>query len=224
MSDALKNFFALLPGTYRSVLCLNGELPSAEFFKNISLPIIAADGAYNQLAKINIIPEFAIGDGDSIQHPIDPRCTWFQVENKNNSDFEKALKLSEEKNLSPSIVVGLNGGNLDHILHNIEIFSQTDCIGFSCHQMIVNLKKQQTFRFEKNTKLSLFGAPECRVTTHGLRWELNDYKLQFSYLSSCFNRTVFDEILINVQSGHCLLMVYLDETLDKGSDLFINKI
>ena len=216
MSDLL--FFELIPsiGEYRSVICLNGELPSIEFFQNIQLPIIAADGAYNQLAKMNIIPEFATGDGDSIQHPIDPRCAWFQVENQNNSDFEKALDLSKEKNLSPSIVVGLNGGDLDHILHNIEIFSQTSCIGFARHQMIVGLTKSQTFHLGKNTKLSLFGVPESMVTTHGLRWELIDYKLQFPYRSSSFNRTVSDEILINVQSGRCILMIYLDETVDKG--------
>ena len=51
---------------YKSVLCLNGDLPKASFFREMDLPIIAADGAANYLIKNDILPEVIIGDLDSI--------------------------------------------------------------------------------------------------------------------------------------------------------------
>ncbi len=46
---------------YRSILCLDGALPDAAFFK-LNLPIIAADGAANQLMQMGYRARMVIGD------------------------------------------------------------------------------------------------------------------------------------------------------------------
>jgi thiamine pyrophosphokinase len=47
---------------YKSVLCLNGELPKPSFFNKLNLPIIAADGSANYLAKNDLLPKAIVGD------------------------------------------------------------------------------------------------------------------------------------------------------------------
>ena len=219
MNQATERFFTLLPklGRYRSVLCLNGSLPAVDFFKKIDYPIVATDGAYNRLMSIGIIPDVAIGDGDSIQGAVNSHCQWIYAEDQNFSDFEKALLYLEKKSLLPAIILGINGGFLDHILHNIEIFSQTSCIGFDGQQLVINLRGCQNFEFGPNIKISFFGTPECIVTTQGLRWELDHFQLKFPFKNSCFNRCLTGKFEITVNQGKGLMIVYLTDEIDAGS-------
>ena len=55
-----------MPNKFKSILCLDGELPSAAFFFFFTLPIIAADGAANTLMQMGVLPQIVIGDLDSI--------------------------------------------------------------------------------------------------------------------------------------------------------------
>lgn len=52
---------------YRSILCLNGDLPDPSFFHKRKLPVIAADGAANVLCNLGVFPDLITGDLDSIQ-------------------------------------------------------------------------------------------------------------------------------------------------------------
>ena len=38
---------------------------------------------------------------------------------QNSSDFQKAMKYLESQNLLPTIILGISGGYIDHILNNI---------------------------------------------------------------------------------------------------------
>jgi len=118
-----EKFLAILPalGTYRSLICLHGALPERDFFSYFDLPIIATDGAANLLYHHNITADIIIGDWDSVGVPIDERVKKIIIKDQSFSDFQKALKFSQDNHLSSSIVLGINGGYIDHILNNISI-------------------------------------------------------------------------------------------------------
>ena len=60
----------VMPKKYRSILCLHGDIsPGVLTFLNI--PVIAADGAVNFLQEKGVIPDYVIGDLDSISAPFD---------------------------------------------------------------------------------------------------------------------------------------------------------
>jgi thiamine pyrophosphokinase len=106
--------------TYKSILCLNGELPQRDFFEKRPLPVIAADGATNKLFTLGITPHIVIGDLDSVDP--DLNVNRLHIQDQSRCDYEKAMEYIEQQGLLPTIVLGSSGGDLDHILNNINIF------------------------------------------------------------------------------------------------------
>lgn len=202
---------------FRSVLCLNGELPSYNILSNINLPIIAADGAVNKLINIGLIPEIVIGDLDSISSDLLKKIPHLKNADQNYSDFQKALKYIISNNLNPSIICGMSGGFLDHILNNInifmnlenDIFMDDDVIGFC-------LKRKLSLKLTIGTKISIFGLPNCRISTRGLKWELNNELLTFPGKNSALNRVKAQEITIDISEGIALIIIYKDIIDDAG--------
>lgn len=202
---------------FKSVLCLNGKLPSYNTFSNINLPIIAADGAVNKLIDTGFIPDIVIGDLDSISLDLLKKIPHLKNADQNYSDFQKALKYITSNNLNPSIICGISGGVLDHILNNVnifmdlenDIFMDDDVIGFC-------LRKKRSLKLTIGTKISIFGLPDCRISTHGLKWELNNELLTFPGKNSSLNRMKNQEVTIDISDGTALIIIYKDIINDAG--------
>ena len=192
---------------YKSVICLDGQLP-IEFLKTINLPILAADGAANTLIKNRITPTAIIGDLDSVDLRFANESIVLKVYDQDSTDFEKVLSYAEQKKLAPSIITGISGGYLDRIFMNLSIFAQTDSLFYSTD--LIAFSKTEDFSLELpcDTKISLFGAPKCDVTTSGLKWNLNNAELIFCGFSSCSNRTIASRIDVKV-SGRIFVFIYL---------------
>lgn len=197
---------------YRSILCLNGSLPSADFFMT-DLPIIAADGATNHLMQMGVMPNIVIGDLDSVLPEYLNRIASHYHYDQNFCDFEKSVQYLEKEQLLPAIIVGINGGYLDHILNNVNLFLKTGCLLFSppIWGFVFDSRENPSLTFPLNTKISLFGIPHANITTTGLRWNLCHDDLLFPGKTSCFNRTQEQEIRIDVHTGAVLILVYLDK-------------
>ena len=82
---------------YKSIICLDGELP-VEFLKKISLPILAADGAANTLIHNGITPNVIIGDLDSLNHDIVRNIRIVKDFDQNSTDFEKIMEYCFQQN------------------------------------------------------------------------------------------------------------------------------
>src|SRR4051812_4632610 len=92
--------------TYRSILCLNGDLPPPSFFLQRDLPVVAADGAANSLLALGIRPKLIIGDLDSVDPKILNQYAFLLKPDQNTSDYQKSLVYLHDNKLLPSIVVG----------------------------------------------------------------------------------------------------------------------
>ncbi len=195
---------------FKSILCLDGELPSVDFFKSASLPIIAADGAANTLMQMGVLPQIVIGDLDSIASDFKKTLNTLHRPDQNSCDYEKSLAYLQANDLLPSIICGTNGGQLDHILNNINLFAENDNLLLSHHMMGLMLreKSERLFKLALNTKISIFGAPHAIVTSEGLEWELENYAMNFFGKNSCFNRTKRDDVLLRVVKGSALVLIH----------------
>jgi thiamine pyrophosphokinase len=219
MLDEDKKFLALLPslGIYRSLVCLSGTLPRRDFFSHFALPIIAADGASNLLFQKGIAADVVIGDWDSIKKPIAEKTKKIVIKDQSSSDFQKALKFVRENHLSPSIILGINGGYIDHILNNVGILAQTDSIGYISPNLCFAIRNHLALNLPVGTKLSLLGMSSGKINTYGLRWELENQELYFPGYTSCFNRTIAERVEFDVREGIILLIIYLNSMEDEGS-------
>ncbi len=204
---------------YQSILCLNGELPDLSFFTAINLPIIAADGAANSLLALGIHPSLITGDLDSVHPDILKHHAFLHSPEQESNDYQKAMRYLKDNELLPAIVVGINGGHLDHILNNINIFMETNCLLYSppIKGFVIKEKSQTSLSLPVQTKISLMGIPEVTVSSTGLKWELSASHLSFPGKTSCFNRTQSPEIVIEVHQGAALILIYDLMIEDAGS-------
>ncbi len=202
-------------GRYRSVLCLDGELP-LEFLKHTSLPLIAADGAANRLVENGLEPSVIVGDCDSVRTELLQQYPHVRDVSQDTTDFEKTFSYLKKEHLLPTIVVGMSGGCLDRILSNVFIFSQTDALFLSDTLIGFVLTGRKTFDWVVDTKVSLFGCPHAIVTSQGLKWELNRTELTFGGFQSCSNRVQTSPLILEVE-GKILVFVYRCEIKDAGS-------
>lgn len=203
---------------YRSILALNGELPNRSFFAMSNLPIIAADGALNSLNMLDIVPRAVVGDLDTAKPNLLGNTEVVYMLDQNKCDFEKSLDYINKNTLSPSIIVGISGGYIDHILNNMSIFL-TSCSLFYAPPIVgyvIKTGEIKVFTLPINTKISLFGLSGARISTNGLKWELENHNLAFSGMNSSFNRTIKDNVLVEAHEGLSLIMVYLEKIEDWG--------
>ena len=200
---------------YRSVLCLDGDLPFG-FLKQTSLPLIAADGAANVLVENGLEPSMIIGDCDSVRSELLGQYPHFCDRSQDTTDFEKVFDYLRKSDLLPTIVTGMNGGCLDRILANLGIFSGTDALFLSDTLIGFALTGKRTFAWPIDTKVSLFGCPSGTVTSQGLKWELNRTVLIFGGFQSCSNRVQTSPIALDIE-GKILVFAYRCIVKDAGN-------
>ncbi|MDR3030789.1 MAG: thiamine diphosphokinase [Holosporales bacterium] len=206
----------ILKKNYKSILCLDGDLPNYSFFKTLNLPIIAADGVANYLINIDIEPDIIIGDLDGIDRDLLKGRKFIEIKDQNASDFEKSIDYIKDNNLFPSVILGINGGYIDHVLNNINIFSDIDAVFYSDDIIGFVLKGKNKFNLPIGAKISIFGLPNCIISTTGLKWELKNAELTFPGKASCSNRAVAQEVIINIIFGKALIFVYTKIIKDAG--------
>jgi len=205
----------------KSILCLNGDLPDSNFFLRDKV-IVATDGAVDKLLNIGIKPSIIIGDLDSVKHKDYQNIEMVYLPDQNQSDFQKAMQYLSQKQLLPTVVCGVNGGFIDHILNNINIILENECIFYSDPIIGYALNGPTTLELDLNvhTKLSLFGMAKAKVSTVGLKWELDSAILEFPGANSCFNRVVTERISIEVLEGKLLVLIYLEHIVDHSTPNF----
>lgn len=194
---------------YKSILCLNGILPEKSFF-DLPLPIIAADGAANQLLQLGIVPSLVIGDLDSVDPGALAQLTTYYHEDQDHCDFQKSLWYLTKHALVPTIIVGISGGALDHILNNINLFLNGHNLLYAppVYGMVMRGEEKNLLQLMPNTKISLLGIPSASVKTTGLEWDLNHCVLAFPGKNSCFNRVKQGPIEIHVSEGTLLVLIH----------------
>lgn len=195
--------------TYKSILCLNGTLPKKAFFDMWQLPIIAADGAANKLCALGLAPCVAIGDLDSINTQLQIKC--IHIEDQDRCDYEKSMEYLEENNLLPTIIVGIGGGDLDHVLNNMSIFMSNSSGNLLYADPLYGTvlgPSHTQIKLSMSTKVSILGLPKAQLITKGLEWDLTGQELSFPGFNSSLNRMREDLVHIEVLQGQALFLAH----------------
>lgn len=200
----------------KSVLCLNGEIPSKYFFmRHLNLPLIAADGAANALIKIGIIPTLIVGDLDSLDRATIPHSIEIlHISEQSTTDLEKCLRTLKQRELFPCLIYGATGKESDHTLYNLSVLD--DCsqhYEMMFHDSAYRAKEKYGV-FVSNSlvgdlklgsKISFLSFCNSIISTKGLTWELNNFKLSVKKLSirNAIKSNPFEVI---VHSGNVLVL------------------
>jgi thiamine pyrophosphokinase len=203
-----KTFRFVLPDV---LVCLNGILPERSFFEHIMpLPIAAADGAAKKLREKGILPNYIVGDLDSIADEVEiwreqKEIIIQEISDQNTTDYEKTLAFVDDKGAKNIMVCGLHGGDLDHTLNNWSITMRESS---KCNIAVIDNGKvasavRKSVRFEtmQNEMISLIPQPSARLTTSGLEWNLSNEVLGLGIREGARNQATGNVVELQIHEG-----------------------
>ncbi len=198
-------------------ICLNGEFPSKEIFEQIAgIPLIAADGAYNALNKLDIHPVAIVGDMDSVDCVHDDNQTKFvKIDSQETNDFEKCIQYIVGKGYKNILIIGFTGGLLEHTMNNTSVLMKyTSDFDFTIyHQGRYSFLVEHSSQFQVKPEelVSLIPFPIVKLTTKNLKWELDKEYLELGTREGARNIAISDSFSIVIYSGKCF--VFIDSRL-----------
>ena len=182
--------------------------------------IICADGGANHAYKMNITPNYIIGDLDSINKEI---IDFYKKQNvlfeefpskKNETDSELCILLSKSLNASKIDLFGTLGGRIDHTLANINL------LYYIREQEIIPriISEQEEIYIATNECVKIKGKEKDiisiipikgdvkGITLENLEYPLNNYDMNYSTPLGISNIMLSEECKIAVKKGSLLII------------------
>lgn len=187
---------------------------------NEGVYVIAVDGGYKSLQKLNIKPDLIVGDFDSMEKSeLDNKVISEPIieleKEKDDTDTLFALRKGIEEGYKEFHLFGCTGGRLSHTLANIQclaFLSERGARGFLYGKdYVLTVIRNANIEFESEMKgyISVFAHTEVSkgVSIEGLKYELNNAELSSSFPIGVSNEFVGKKSKISVDEG-ALIVVY----------------
>lgn len=200
------------------------EVPDLKFF--FGRKIIALDGAANQLIVCNIIPDFTIGDLDSLNSSVG---RWL-LENykevigshdQDSTDLEKGIIFADKKGGKDIIICNCLGGKrLDHSIFNLRMLKKYHKENRRLRVLYENsfaeyyADKIIKIKGIKSDPVAIISFPKAVISSTGLRYEMKDYTIQFGDKESVCNEIMSDngECEITIKGEAIVILEVTAET------------
>lgn len=199
------------------IIC-NGEMPSQKLLAPLLKKkpfIICADGGANKARAFNILPDFIIGDLDSITQKTRYYFSSVPIvhnSDQNSTDLEKALDHLLVNSFSSATIIGATGDRPDHTMSNFSIlmkyhrklslqFFDERCTAEIAHKKI-------RFKAEIGQQISVLPMGRCTgIITQGLKFPLKNETLELGVREGTSNEAVKNIITITMKTGSLLLFI-----------------
>ncbi len=198
----------------KSIILANGKPPRKSvieyLLKRDYSKLICADGGANKAKKMNIVPDFIIGDLDSILPETlkyySGKCEIIKIERQNDTDVEKCLKYAIGKNYSEVVLLGVTGDRLDHTFCNLGIvlkfFDRIKIKIVAENSVLLAYKGRHTITTVPGETISLYGFDrKTKFKSEGLKYPLDNIPLPFGERESTSNVADGDSVTINIKGG-----------------------
>jgi len=170
--------------------------------------IVAADAGADRLLKFNIVPDWVIGDLDSISERTITKLEDWTITNKDiqKTDLEKAVDYAFEKGVKEIVIVGWEGGRIDHTLAALGMAFDSRIKLIDDKFSVYCVDREKSIKGKENTLFSLIAMPEARVSINGARWNLEHEKLKIGGRGIHNEIGPSGEVTIECHSGNLLLI------------------
>ena len=182
--------------------------------------IIAADGGYSTLKKLNIKPDLVVGDFDSLGEAPENENVIKHPVKKDDTDTLLAVKIGLEKGYKSFVIFGAIGGRLDHTIATIQtatFVAENGGIAYIYDgNHTVTAIKNSTINFKDNAKgyISIFALSGVAkgVSIKGLLYELNNAEITPHFPVGVSNEFIGKESKLSVTDG--ILTIIFDGSKD----------
>jgi len=214
----------------KCIILANGLLPNKNTVKYLHSKgyetLICADGGANSAKKLNLIPEYIIGDLDSIRPDVyeyySGKCEIIKINSQNDTDVEKCLKFVIKKKYDQVVLLGATGDRLDHSFCNLGIvlkyFSKIKVMIIHQRSILSAYTGNIILTTIQNEIISLYGFDsKTRVKSSGLKYPLKNIPLPFGLKESTSNIAVSNNVQLQIKGG--IIFIIRDYDLLKKNDL-----
>lgn len=172
--------------------------------------VVAADGAARTMMQQQLSMHAVVGDFDSLSPADIDQLTQRNIAlhssaDQDTTDFEKCLQFCVAQNLRRAVVVGFEGGDIDHLIGNWSAIHQyahelsLDIVTAS--QMMTIGKGVLRLSTEVGNVVSIIPHTYARVSSEGLEWPLDRMELTFGQRLGTRNKALSDQVAITIHSG-----------------------
>ena len=189
--------------------------------------LLCADGGANSAKTLDLIPEYIIGDLDSIRPDVykfySDKSDIIKINRQNDTDIEKCLKFVIKKKYDEVVLLGATGDRLDHSFCNLGIvlkyFSKIKMMIIHQRSLLTAYTGNIILSTIPNEIISLYGIDSrTRVKSYGLKYPLKNITLPFGQKESTSNIAVNNKVQLQIKGG--IIFVIRDFDLLKKYDLF----
>lgn len=172
----------------QSVILAHGVKPSRRFIEHLRAStslFLAADGAANYLAELDITPDVVLGDFDSLDPQVRRAfvdCPFLQIADQETCDLEKAVAYALNQGATRIALIGAQGGRIDHSLTAISVLLKYSS------QAQISLQDENAVTYAVHRELEINGrvgetlsliafTPVEEVYLEGVKWSLQGENL-----------------------------------------------
>ncbi|MDF3047161.1 MAG: thiamine pyrophosphokinae [Candidatus Midichloriaceae bacterium] len=182
--------------------------------------IICLDGAIHELLVVGIIPEYLIGDFDSVDEGILKEVASLGVkviydENQITTDLEKGLELAAgfqagARKLTIKIFQGF-AGRVDHSLYNLGLLKKFHKVFNELLMVngdeIISYHENEEIEVvgEVGAHMAIMGFPSAEVSSTGLKYDMQNLILEIGGMQSASNSLAVSKA--NIKITGCALIV-----------------
>ena len=212
----------------KALVIANGSIKNKEFYHSYVLKdhfdlIICADGGLKNALLLNLTPNVVIGDFDSTEESLLQDAQNKGVEiirypvEKDATDTEIVLDYLVERDFFHITMIGCLGDRVDHTLANIallkKLLAQKVCgriVDEKNEIYLINGKIELSNRKGSTLSLIPFSEEVEGVTTSGLYYSLNDYKMVQASSYGISNIIIEDSAKVEIKNGELLAIISRD--------------
>ena len=215
----------------KCIILANGKPPKKSditFFRRRDFrTLICADGGANSALKMKLVPDFIIGDLDSISsealNQYKSSSKIIQLKRQNDTDVEKCLKYAIKKNYTEALLVGVTGNRLDHTFCNLGIvlkfFPQINISLIAEDSFLKPYRGSVKLKTFPGETISLYGFDKkTKIISKDLKYPLNNVPLPFGERESTSNVATGKIVELNISGG--VIFVIRDVNQMIKNDLF----
>lgn len=213
----------------KAIILANGKPPKRSLINDLIKrgysTVICADGGANTAFKLNIVPDYIIGDFDSITPEVfdfyKNKTKIIKIRSQNDTDVEKCLKFAIKKKYEEVILTGVTGNRLDHTFCNLGImlkFKDQIDLKLIAEESILSVHSGKTFiPTYKGETISIYGFNDkTYFTSTGLKYKLDKTILPFGVRESTSNVASDDLVMLDIKGGDAFIMRNINEMKKNG--------
>lgn len=172
----------------QAVILAHGERPSRRLIEHLresASLFLAVDGAANYLAELGIAPDVVLGDFDSLDQKARRAFVdrpFLQYADQETCDLEKAVAYALDQGATRIVLIGAQGGRIDHSLTAISILLKYSA------QVQISLQDENAVTYAVHRELEIDGrvgetlsliafTPVEEVYLEGVKWSLQGENL-----------------------------------------------